>query len=419
MKVVHLNTHSYGGAATVARRLHCALSASGIDSRFVTLYGLSSDRTSNFRALKSSWLRYSMRSLSADRRLYRLGKTVQQWQQHPNLANRPAGFDLFSPLNTRLRWSDCAREAEPDVIHLHWINGFVDHADFFEQNNDRKFVWTLHDMNPLTGGCHHSDGCDRFVTGCRGCPQLAGTIDQGYAERVLAAKQQNLRTLRDEQLTIVAPSRWLLELSARSPVTGRFRHVYIENPGPAQAAVDRNQVKRALGIPLDRKVVAFAAANLRNPRKGFDLVFAALRRLAERDRVQLLGIGQRGDAQPGLHLKYVGAVADESEVTRYLCCADAVVVPSVAENAPLTVIEAHRCGVPVVAFAVGGIPEMISAENGVVVGERNADALASALDDVLFRREFNARTIVAAAERYAPGAVANKYKRVYEELVLT
>src|SRR5688572_15580103 len=339
----------------VARRLHRAALAAGMESTLIFKYGLRGDPTPGFVALRDARLLYYLRRRSADPRLYRAGKLLRRLVEHPNLANRPAGLEVFSPLNQRGDFTNCVAAYSPDVIHLHWVNGFVDHAEFFQRNRQRRFVWTLHDMNPVTGGCHHSDGCMRFTGDCDVCPQLAGTIDPGYASQVLEAKAQILAPLRDDQLTIVAPSRWLLELSMKSRVTSRFRHVHIENPSFVMSAPapDPAKLRAELQLPADRKIVLFASDNLRNARKGFDLLFAA-GRLLPRD-VHFVGIGQPTDAPSGLSITFAGAIADEEALIRYHACADLLVCASVVENAPLVVIEALTCGTPVVGFAAGGM----------------------------------------------------------------
>jgi glycosyltransferase involved in cell wall biosynthesis len=417
MKIVHLNTHSYGGAAVVARRIHRAALASGLDSRFITQYGLASDPTPNYTRLKDARVRYYLRKKSAHRRLHALGKLAQRALQHENLANRPAGLEVFSPLNERRLFADCAAPYDPDIIHLHWIAGFVDHADFFRSNGARKFVWTLHDMNPITGGCHHADGCLGFAGDCRACPQLAGTIDPDYAARVLADKTNSLAQLSDDQLVIVSPSRWLLELSRQSRVTARFAHVLIENPSvdaaTAPAPVD---ARRQLGLPATKKIVLFVSDNLRNPRKGVDLLFAAVRLMARKDELQLVGIGQSTDAPRDLSVIMRGTVADEATMLQYLSSADVLVSPSSAENSPLVVIEALSCGTPVVAFEVGGVPELVNADRGRLAKERTPENLAAALEDVLFGHARSRSEIRASAAAHAPAAVFEKYHEVYSEL---
>ena len=418
MKIAHLNTHSYGGAAVVARRLHAAGLAAGVESTFITKYGLRRDTTPHYVPLRNAKALYFIRSRSGNAGLYRVGKTVQRMMQHPNLARRPEGFEVFSPLNTRYGYHDCTDEFAPDVIHLHWVAGFVDHERFFQHNATRRFVWTLHDMNPISGGCHHSDGCLGFADTCSHCPQLAGTKDNSYASRILSAKTRTLSRLRDDQLVIVSPSKWLLELSTQSRVTRRFPHVLIENPAfeTGDDQVDRAELRAELGLPRDKKIVVFVSDNLRNPRKGIDMLFHAARLMARRDDVHFVGLGQRTGAPQDLAVTFVGK-AQEKTLQRYYACADALVNPSVAENASLVIIEALSCGTPVVAFATGGTPELVDDSNGALAAPGDVKALAEALADVLFRRSYSARAIKCGAARHAPNVVWDKYSMVYKDLL--
>jgi glycosyltransferase involved in cell wall biosynthesis len=418
MKIVHLNTHPYGGAAVVARRLHLASQAEGITSAFITKVGGPASQTPGHIQLTSGRLAYALRQQSARPHVYRIGKYVQDRLQPRNLVGRPARFEVFSPANTGTRFADCLQAYQPDLVHLHWIAGFVDHAAFFRQNQHRKFVWTLHDMNPFTGGCHYSYGCQRFASCCTSCPQLRGTIDPDYAERVIEAKTQALAALRADQLVITAPSQWLLDLSAQSRITSRFRHVRIDNPTfAAQSRRPTAELRRELGLPLDDKIVVFIADNLRNPRKGVELLFAAARTLQARGRVHFVGLGQRTDAPADVPITFAGNVSDEARLARYLQCADVLVSPSAAENAPLVVIEALTCGTPVVGFRVGGIPELVSEQSGLLVEERSAPALAAGLEAALFHRTFDRRSIVAGAARHAPATVMRRYRELYDELL--
>jgi glycosyltransferase involved in cell wall biosynthesis len=419
MRILHLNTHSYGGAAVVARRLHCAAIASGIESAFITKYGLRKDQTPNYAPLKDARLLYYFREASAQRHWYRAGKQVQRIMTPRSLANRPAGFDVFTPLNTRAQFADCAEQFDPDIIHLHWVAGFVDHEQFFQRNRHRKFVWTLHDMNPFTGGCHHADGCSRFTGDCKGCPQLSGTVDEDYAGEVLTAKMRSLAHLAPHQLTIVAPSQWLLSLSAQSRVTGRFRHVHIENPSFHQGLITETsaQLRAALKLPLDKKVVVFVSDNLRNPRKAVSLLFGAVKEMRRSGEVHLVGLGQRTDQPAGLSITFPGTIRDQQTLARYMACADVVVNTSIAENSPLVLIEALSCGTPVIGFEVGGIPELVTRECGAVVSKRSTGALAAALDQVLFERTFSRDGIRAQSAKHDPSAVCEKYHGVYADLL--
>ncbi|HEY0306073.1 MAG TPA: glycosyltransferase [Longimicrobiales bacterium] len=417
MKIVHLNTHSHGGAAVVARRLHRAALAAGITSTFITKYGLRDGSLPRYRALRDGRLLELVRTSAMHPQVYALGKAVERRLQHRNLVNRPAGLEIFSPLNRGPRFQDCVDGDDPTVVHLHWIAGFVDHAAFFRHNAQRKFVWTLHDMNPITGGCHHADGCAGFVSGCHGCPQLDGTIDRDYSARVLRAKADALNALRDDQLVIVSPSSWLLELSRHSPVTARFRHMQIVNPSlDTRPDEGVTAFKLRHRIPRDKKIVLFVSENLRNPRKGIGLLFDAVRLMHNRGEVHLIGIGRRSDVPPDIPVTFAGRISDEGTLAGFFAASDAVVVPSAMENSPLTIIEGLTCGTPAVAFKVGGVGELISDACGVLVPERSAAALANALDQLLFERTYDREAIKRKAAHHAPAAVLERYRTIYEEL---
>ncbi len=407
MKIVHLNTHSHGGAAVVARRLHRAALASGLDSTFITKYGR-----------RSAGLLELVRAGATHPKVYALGKLVERRLQHPNLAQRPDGFEVFSPLNSGKRFHDCVDEADPAVIHLHWVAGFVDHSAFFERNAKRKFVWTLHDMNPFTGGCHHADGCAGFASGCSQCPQLAGTIDRDYSARVLRGKADALARLGDDQLTIVSPSRWLLELSRKSAVTSRFRHVHIANPSLEGGTADGSTAfKLRHHIPCDKKIVLFVSENLRNPRKGIPLLLEAVGMMRRKSEVHLIGVGRRTEAPVDLPVTFTGRIADDDTLAGYFSVADAVVSPAVMENSPLTLIEGQSCGAPAVGFDVGGVRELITDATGTVVRNRTPFALAEALEAALFDRVWDREAIKRIAARHAPTRVMAAYRAVYEQLV--
>ena len=60
-----------------------------------------------------------------------------------------------------------------DIVHLHWVNGVINLPNVFHyQNIGKKLIWTIHDMEPITGGCHYSIECKKFENSCEGCPAV-------------------------------------------------------------------------------------------------------------------------------------------------------------------------------------------------------------------------------------------------------
>lgn len=418
MNVVQLNTQSYGGAAVVAKRLHVALRRHRVDSTLLTKFGSGDSQVPHHIYLDSGGMRYFFKKHFSRSALFPFLKKLQEMRPHPNLANRPAGYEIFSPANQQ-PLPPVKELNHADIIHLHWVNNFISDTDFFKQHASKKFVWTLHDMNPFTGGCHHADGCSLFEAACGKCPQLEGTIDDGYAGKVLRMKESNLALLNDEQLTVVAPSKWLLKLAQGSRLLKRFRHVHIDNPSFDQSAVPvgRDELRSNLRLPVDKKVVLFVADNLWNPRKGLHLLWRAMRLMPDRHRLQLVGIGGGVNPAPDLNIVFTGGIADQALLRQYFSAADVFVTPTLAENAPLVVIEALTCGTPVVASRVGGIPELVDATSGILFAAGDSTELQHCLQEALWSRPFDREAISARARRFNPDTVATLYMHVYSDLL--
>ncbi len=420
MKIVHANTQPYGGACVVARRLHLAMRARGVDSHLLTRFGSAKDRTPAYAYLDSARLFTFLKQQPPQSLLYRLARYAQERRTHPNLLNRPAGHEIFSTMPAAGAALTHPLLDAADVIHLHWINHFVDSREFFRRYRGKRFVWTLHDMNPLTGGCHHADGCTRFEVDCRPCPQLAGTIDESYAAKALAYKAEALSAVPDDALTIVSPSRWLLDLSGRSVLLRRFRHELIDNPSFAvePPVEDIVALRTSLGLPPHRRIVLFVSDNLRNPRKGLGLLFEAVLASGRAHEMHLVGVGNANEAPEGVSTTWTGTIADPNLLARYYRAADVFATPSLAENAPLVVIEALSCGTPVLASAVGGIPELLDSDAGRLVPQRTVAAWSEALCEVLFERRFERSAIAErASRRFGVSGIAERYLNLYRELL--
>jgi glycosyltransferase involved in cell wall biosynthesis len=417
MKVAQINTHAIGGAAVVAKRLHLALLESGVGSSLLTRYG-SGQTLLNHTFLSEAGFQYSLRKKISNSFLLPAAKFLQNLKSAPQLIGRPAGLEIFSVLQSVGDHPTFAALESSDIIHLHWVSNFIDYGSFFRRFVDKKFVWTLHDMNPFTGGCHHADGCQKFESVCEQCPQLH-PVWANYAKVVQDAKIEGLSSLSDDQLIVVSPSRWLAELSGRSAIMKRFKHVVVPNPSfkiPSDVSRQRS-VREALGLSTTKKIILFASDNLTNARKGIQYLFEAVKALRRNDEVQLVGIGHAAGRQAGLDIIYPGTVSEVGLLSKYYSNADIFVTPSVAENSPLVVIEALTCGTPVVASRVGGIPDLVHEGNGILFSVKSASELTRSIEGALFEKKFDRTQISEEAQRrHNPLKVAQGYLDVYKSV---
>jgi len=99
------------------------------------------------------------------------------------------------------------RAVDPDIIHLHWINaGFLSIGSL--SAFEKPIVWTMHDMWPITGGCHYAGRCRRFESNCGRCPALGSSRSRDLSRLIWDKKSAVFDGL---DLTVVTPSTWLAE----------------------------------------------------------------------------------------------------------------------------------------------------------------------------------------------------------------
>ncbi|MEX1141168.1 MAG: glycosyltransferase [Thermoleophilaceae bacterium] len=122
-----------------------------------------------------------------------------------------------------------------------------------------------------------------------------------------------------------------------------------------------------------------------------------------------LGVGER--------VRFLGERPKE-EVAELMRAADLFVLASLAENLPVVLIEAQASGLPAVATRVGGVPELVDRDAGVLVEPADPGALAGAIRDVLARRADFDPTALAdrAADRYGYDAIAERWTAIYADL---
>jgi glycosyltransferase involved in cell wall biosynthesis len=162
--------------------------------------------------------------------------------------------------------------------------------------------------------------------------------------------------------------------------------------------------------------------------KGPDLLLEALRRLVvQLPSVRLCFVGS-GDMMKDIRVAVHHAGLDDhvqfadraqrSEVAGWLRRSRVLALPSRSEGLPLAAIEAQLLGVPVVAHAVGGVPQAVAdGSTGLLVALGDADAFASALERLLTNdeewTEFSTRAAEWARTRFDPALMARRYKAIY------
>ncbi len=318
---------------------------------------------------------------------------------------------------------------KPDLIHAHNLHGrYFDLRILPYLSRQAPLVLTLHDAWLLSGHCAHSFDCERWRTGCGHCPDL--TIPRSIKRDATARNWKRKRQiLEHSRLFVVTPSHWLMERVRQSmlePIDARVipNGVDLNMFHPANQSAARTK----LGLPGEASILLFAANGGRhNPFKDYDTIEQALMQLGQRDlKKQLILLvlgGDASDEQIGcIHVRHVPFQAEPYHVARYYQAADIYIHAAKADNFPYTVLEALACNAPVVATAVGGIPEQIvDGETGFLVPPREPSAIAARvgqlIDDESLCHRMGARAAESAREHFDLERQADSYLSWYGEVI--
>jgi glycosyltransferase involved in cell wall biosynthesis/GT2 family glycosyltransferase len=330
-------------------------------------------------------------------------------------------FDV-SIASTGISIVDLPEFREADIIHLHWVNQGMLSVNEISNiiASGKKIVWTMHDMWSFTGICHHASDCCRYEQPCGFCPYLVVNSQNDLSNTVFRKKQ---KAYSQGNITFVACSEWLKNLAEKSPLTNNQSVVSIPNPIDTQMyrPKDKTQTRHQLNLPIDKKIILFAAVKASDRRKGMDYLIKASRLLqSKNDDLLFLIVGNEGEeiekqlALPTINAGYISP----EKMPDFYNAADVFVTPSLQENLPNTIMEAMSCGTPCVGFNIGGISEMIDHQKtGYVAEYKNAKDLAKGIYWTLF--EADNETLCANARKkvlleYSQEIIAKKYIELYK-----
>ncbi len=405
MNILHINQSDVGGGAAVAGyRLHQGLLRQGIDSKL--LVGI--PQTTDPRVAR------------VPRRNYPLTGLLK------NITDG-LGLNYVSHLAT---WKIPSHKfyQEADILNLHNLHtGYFNYLFLPHLTRHKPAVYTLHDMWSFTGHCAYSFDCQRWQSGCGQCP---------YPETYPAIKRDNTRlewwlkhwTYEQSHLTIVTPSQWLMK-QAKLSMLNRFPIHWIPYGIDVDLYVplDKQECRRCLQIKHYRYVLLISSVNLQDPRKGADLLIQAINLLPDplKKEIVLLVMGEGGEVlKKELQVDVVcfGYVGIDRLKVMVFAAADLLILPTRADNLPLVLQEALACGTPMVAFAVGGVPELVRpGMTGLLATPENPQDLAHKIEQLLgdaaTRHTMSQNCREIAVTEYHLTLQAQRYIQLYRQVL--
>jgi glycosyltransferase involved in cell wall biosynthesis len=333
-----------------------------------------------------------------------------------------AGLTIFSVDETHIPTTRLLEMVAPyDVINVHW------HARFLSIDNvgalthsGKPVVMTVRDMQPITGGCHFFHGCTRWKGDCRGCPQLP----DGHGETAAAALAAKRAGYNFDNLTLVALSNHTRGILEQTPY---FRNCRIETiPNSIETDIfrphDKSEARAELGLPQDRKIIGYVPS-FSSEVKGYKEILAAFVAIEGRipsgdPLVMLVGNETPATQEIRFDKKSLGYINDNRQLARAYCAADVIVVPSLEETFSNTTAEAISCGVPVVGFKTGAIPDLVvDGKTGFTSHVGDVDGLARGIVDVLTGPDMGLACRIQALQTLSFQIQAFRYEALFTELV--
>jgi len=418
MKISLISTYdTNGGAGIACYRLYEALKKNTshdvnllVDRKYGTdedIHAISERGISKFNA----FLRFSRE------RLYFLTK-----------ARSKKVLYQFSPANVGEDISQHSLIKQADILHLHWVHfGFLSVKSLQRLVDlDKPIVWTLHDMWAFTGGCHYAGTCKNYEQQCGNCPYLHVPHSHDLSFVVNTKKKE---LFNRANITFVTCSQWLEKEAKKSGLLADSKIITINNPIDLEYFKPQQQEesRRRLGLSEEKYYLSFGAANVQDERKGFKYLLEALQHFAalvkETSNIELLIFGKAKpelfESLPFQFHMFGNLSSNNSALLDIYRSSNIFVLPSLQDNFPNTILEAMACGIPCLAFDIGGIPEMIHhKKNGYLAQYKNSQSLTQGLwylyqqsDPELFQKQARQRAIMCSYQ-----SVVERYSKVYQSL---
>ncbi|WP_395803101.1 glycosyltransferase [Daejeonella sp.] len=418
MKIIHLNTYAgNGGAGRACMRLNKALKAEGVESVLAVnfLFRDNPEVENLSKGFFSKW--FSAAGIILERMTAKLfSKNVPIPFSFPIWGKDISGNKLLK---------------SADIIHLHWINhAFLRPEDIARLANlNKPIVWTFHDSNAFTGGCHVRYDCDHFMKECGDCPVLKYSGVDDSSHRIWKRK---LKAYSKLNLNIIAPSKWMAESVKKSSLLASADLVNI--PNTLDTAVfkpsEKLEARKKLGLNPDKFLLMSGFMPSRKDlHKGTTYLKEAIELFINNhkispDSIELIVFGNRDEKNvPAFPIQatFLGTISDDEQLALCYSAADAFLAPSLEDNLPNTVMESLACGTPVIAFTTGGIPDMVSHKyNGYLAEYKSSPDLAAGifwLYKEANRPELNVHARQTVEAHFSEQIIAQKHIELYKSLL--
>jgi glycosyltransferase involved in cell wall biosynthesis len=305
------------------------------------------------------------------------------------------------------------------IIHLHWITGWFDPLEF-DNKVYKKIVWTLHDFEPLTGGCHNSLTCDNFLKNCENCP----AIKKVFSRTVINTKLRKNYTLESlKNLEIVVPSRWMYKKIETMELL-KYKNVeVIPNPIDKNFFQDfsKRHMRDKYNVSYDTFVIGFMSQRINNSLKNFDMLIKIVSKVkfGKPRKILIYAIGESKLQKfntKGVEVRITGSITNPTFLAEQISLLDVMVSLSGSETFGLSIAEASALGVPGLVLKGTATEEILLESNGGLVAKSEHELvqiLRIMTDDSDLLRNLGKNGHKYAREQLSIESILKKYDYLY------
>jgi len=273
----------------------------------------------------------------------------------------------------------------------------------------RKILITLHDCDLFTGGCPYPLDCPVLDEGCADpCPRKfpdSSTI-----------KKVKLEQIRRLEPILVAPSRWMARL-ARTYLHRAVAVIPNGIPWPNRP-FPKKEARRQLGIHPAARVAVFAAHGGMSAAYKSGDAWQDIWQQLKAQQPELVCFAVGGDKEERQGDLVIWPYVDRRKLSLLMVAADVLLYPTRADNHSLVILEAMSRNLPVVSYAVGGVPEQITDQvTGVLVPPGNQAAFVKAAARILANpgmiRQMGMEAYSTGQKRFSYQRMVSGYMQLY------
>ena len=391
MRVTHFSYYKSGGAGNVAETLNSLLNKRGIDSNIF----YASDRGLKYNKTKT----LNILTAFIDNAILRKKKS--------NLIS----VLRFKISNQKVR--KLINQNEIDIYHFHWIPGIVNIKMLKKLVRDeKKIVWTLHDMFPLSGGCHIEFGCNQFDNNCKACPATRSFFRKNI---------ENNRVRLDKifknykNIIYVAPSKKIYELALKNSRIEVDNLKLIYNPSRSENRAKVSLSSGTINIGMGALEISDKNKNIIETVKKIDTIVVKNRILENRIQINLIGNCNQDIKTSFVKVKISGFLSEELAQESLRNC-QIWIQPSFQESYSLMLVEAVKAGIPVITRNTGIASEIvIEGKNGYIYenDEELEDYLGRLINSQELRQKLSNDDDLS--NEFNNDVILNSYIKIYDE----